>query len=126
MDSNLEFVQFKRGLSKLEIEKQLSEIIVKKLNELPNVTDIKVNPELILFVCRIIENSIDNNSKTIKLDKKQFVVSVLNKMFGYNNSELKQANDIIQFLFDTKKINKVHLFVKLKHYAWGWIKRKWL
>lgn len=125
MDSNLVYVRFKRKLFKADLEKQLQNIIEEKVKALPNYVDLRLHPELILLCCQLVENTISNNKKA-KVDKKQLVLDVLTKIFTYNASDKKQADETIEFLHSTKKIHRVKLAVKVGHLLLDWIKRKFL
>lgn len=125
MDSNLVYVRFKRKLFKADLEKQLQQIIEDKVKSLPNHTDLRLHPELILLCCQLVENSVSNNKK-LKLDKKQLVIDVLSKIFTYNINDKKQAEEVIEFLHSAKKIHRVKLIVKIGHLVLDWIQRKFL
>ena len=66
-----------------------------------------MNPELSLLVCNIIENSISNNGKTHKIDKKQLAVEILSVPFNLTPNEINQIKDQIEFLYNNNKIIKV-------------------
>lgn len=125
MDDNLVYVKFKRKLFKADLEKQLSTIIEEKVKHLPNYVELKVHPELVLLCCQLVENSIVNNKK-LKVDKKALVVDVLNKIFGYNPTDRKTVEEIIEFLWQTGKIHKVKFVKKAGRLVWAWVKKKFL
>lgn len=125
MDDNLVYVKFKRKLFKADLEKQLSTIIEDKIKNLPNYTELKVHPELVLLCCQLVENSIDDNKK-VKVDKKELVINVLNKIFVYNPNDKKVVEEMVEFLWQTGKIHKVKFIKKAGRLVWSWIKRKFL
>jgi hypothetical protein len=120
MDS-LKHIKLKRGLKTLGLEKKLFDTINERIHELPEYNTLRLNVELILLVCNLVENGY---SKDIKKNKKELVVKILNEIFQYNNTEVKQLDETIQFLFDTGKIKKVMFIKKLIAYLVDWFKRK--
>jgi hypothetical protein len=125
MDDNLVYVKFKRKLFKADLEKQLSTIIEDKIKALPNYTELKVHPELILLCCQLVENSIEDNKK-LKVDKKELVINVMHKLFNYNPADKKTVEETIEFLWQTGKIHKVKAIKKIGRLVWDWFKRKFL
>jgi hypothetical protein len=125
MDDNLVYVKFKRKLFKADLEKQLSTVIEDKIKALPNYTELKVHPELILLCCQLVENSIEDNKK-LKIDKKDLVIAVMNKLFTYNPTDKRTVEETIEFLWQTGKIHRVKFITKAGRLVWSWIKRKFL
>lgn len=121
----LPYVKFKRGLLVVDLEKQLLEVIHTRIKTLPNYIELRMNPELILLVCNIIENMV--NDKSLKgMNKKELATKILNGLFSYNPNELKQLDTVIEFLHSTKKIKRVPFLKKLLVVFGAWIKRKLL
>jgi hypothetical protein len=121
----LPYVKFKRGLLVVDLEKQLLEVIHTRIKTLPNYIELRMNPELILLVCNIIENMV--NDKSLKgMNKKELATKILNGLFSYNQNELKQLDTVIEFLHSTKKIKRVPILKKLLVVFGAWIKRKLL
>ena len=42
------------------------------MQSIPDIQKLRMNPELTLLVCNIIENSISNNGTTHKIDKNNY------------------------------------------------------
>ncbi len=53
---SLNHVKLKRILLSSDLEKQISSAVDVRIKSLPNFTELRVNPELILLVCNLIEN----------------------------------------------------------------------
>jgi hypothetical protein len=122
---SMPYVKFKRGLLVVDLEKQLLDVIHTRIKTLPNYIELRMNPELILLVCNIIENMV--NDKSLKgMNKKELATKILNGLFTYNSPELKQLDTIIEFLHSSKKIKRVHLLRKMVVVFGAWIKRKLL
>ena len=75
--------KFKR----LERIGDLSKAIETKIKLLPDFNDLKFDPDIILYVCDIIENNIKQN-EVKSFDKKQIVISILQKCYTFNSVEL--------------------------------------
>jgi hypothetical protein len=119
----MDLVKFKRQLARADLERKLGELLEQKVKSLPDYDTLKLNPELILLVARLVEEGTD---KQLCIDKKELVMKVLDNIFGYSESDKRLLDDQIEFLHATKKIKKVKLTIKILHYVWDWIKRHWL
>jgi len=84
-----------------------------------------VDNELILFVCYCVEELVE---KKYNIDKKEFVVEILTKVFSGNISQLEynQIRSQIDFAYENQLIRKVELNYKIRMVLWDWIKRKFL
>ena len=101
-------VPFVHALEKNNIFNCIRDVIIQKLQKIPELQKLKLNPELTLLVCNIIENFISNNSKNHKIDKKQLAIEILTTTFGLTILEIQQLKDQIDFLYNNKKIKKVY------------------
>lgn len=122
MDS-LIYVNYKRSLLVSDVEKQLSDIIETRIKALPNYLEHKLNPELILLCCNLVENGSKNISK---LNKKALVIKILQAIFTLNPAEIKQLDNVIEFLHSNGKIKLVGVVKKIKIVGKDWLKRKLL
>ena len=119
----MDLVKFKRGLARADLERKLGELLEQKVKSLPDYSGLKLNPELILLICNMIE---EGSKKEHNIDKKDLAMKVLDNIFKYSESEKRLLDDQIEFLHATKKIKKVRLVVKLIHYLIDWIQRRFL
>ena len=122
MDS-LIYVNYKRSLLVSDVEKQLSDIIETRIKALPNYLEHKLNPELILLACNLVENGSKNISK---LNKKGLVIKILQGIFTLNPVEIKQLDNVIEFLHSNGKIKLVGVVKKIRIVGKDWLKRKLL
>lgn len=120
--SDLVYVDYKNSLLKNQLEKRLEEAIVAKIHSLNEYQQYKVDVELILLVCNLVENGMSDYG--IKIDKKQFVIKVLSRIYTYSPNDIKHIDEIIQFLYDNNRIKRVKLWKKVTLIVWDWIKRK--
>lgn len=126
---NLCYVKLKNHLLTLDLENQLVTIIEKKVKAIPNYLDLKLDNDLILYVCNIVENSdISKKSKIKKkkIDKKEFVITILTRIFGYLDSDKKQVDRIIEHMYIKGDIKKIPILKKCKSLMFEWVKKKLL
>lgn len=118
-----QFVIYKRHLAKLNLEKEMLSALEEKIKGLPNYQTLRLNPEMVLLCCNIIENSV---SKKDKVQKKDLAIKVLNSFFTYNDADKKVVEEQIEFLWSNKRIKKIKLFKKVWLFLGEWIQRKFL
>ena len=102
---DLSFVKGSSKLVKAEKLEVIFQAILSRVRALPEVNNFRNNTDLIHLVCNLAENAI--KKKWGSVDKKSFVVRVLNTLFTYNVVEKTQVEDVIEFLHSNNQINKV-------------------
>ena len=85
-----------------------------------------MHPELTSLVCNIVENSIKNNGKNHKIDKKQLVIEILSAPFSLNVNEIQYIKDQIDYLFSNGKIKVIPILKVVLKSITGWLQRKFL
>ncbi len=85
---------------------ELSKEIVSKVQAMPDLNELKLDLDIILYVCNIIENNIKQN-ETKSIDKKKIVVDIINKCTPLNATELLILNKMIGFLHSNHLIQKI-------------------
>ena len=105
------FVPFERKLQRVDIEKQLIQTLERKIRSLPDFLSLKLNPEIVLFACNLIEHIV---KKKYKIDKKQLCINVLSTIFAFTEVDKKSAGEIIDFLHSTNSIKRATLWKKIK------------
>ena len=80
--------------------------IVQKLEaEIPEIQDLKLNPEITKLVCSLVEDIIKKGNP-FGIDKQSLVLEILTKQFDLTAEEQHQVNQQITFLFDNGQIKK--------------------
>jgi hypothetical protein len=118
-------LSFVKGSSKLVKAEKLEVIynaILSRVRALPDVNNFRNNTDLIHLVCNLAENAI--KKKWGQVDKKAFVVRILNTLFTYNVLEKAQVEDVIEFLHSNNQINKVENAKKVYACGKNWLKKK--
>lgn len=122
----LNYVKLKNNLKHLDLEKQLITTIDQRIKSLPNHNELRLNPELILLVCNLVENAVFDKKTKLKVDKKALVVRVLHSVFNYTEPDKKQVDQHIEFLHANGQIKKVSFAKKCSSIVWDWLSRKFL
>ena len=105
------YVPFERKLQKVDIEKQLIATLENRIRSLPNFQELKLNPELVLYACNLIENIV---KRKYKIDKKNLCVNVLTSIFAFTDADKKSCGEIVEFLHSTGQIKKATFWKKVK------------
>ena len=112
----------KNSLSKHFVFHNLVQVLIKKIKEeIPKFEDLKLNIELTLLCCNIVENTV---KKKTKVDKEKLVVDALTEIFTLQEIEQNTIKDHIEFLHTNKKIVKVDETVKFFKTVGDWFARK--
>ena len=111
----------KNSLSKHFVFHDLVNVLVTKIKEIPKFEELKLNIELTLLCCNIVENSV---KKKTKVDKEKLVVESLTQIFTLNEDEQKTIKNHIEFLHTNKRIVKIDEVKKFFKDAGAWFVRK--
>jgi hypothetical protein len=80
--------------------------IVQKIeDEIPELQNLKLNPEITKLVCNLVEEIIKKGNP-FDIDKQQLVLEILTKQFNLTDDEKYQINQQITFLFDNGQNKK--------------------
>jgi hypothetical protein len=103
---------------------EIKDIILKRLQEFPNVTNYKFNNEFLSFSMTLIEHLV---KKTDKISKKELLLEIFDVLFPELTLEEKQQiSTNVEFLLDNKQIKKVSNYKLFKASCSEWITRKFL
>ena len=121
---NLELIKLKRTLEKHKSVESLQREITNLLFQIPNVNNMVKDPELILYVCNMIENNSYHGSQ--KLDKRDICIKVLISLNPEvnNDNDLNTINKMIEFLHSNGKIKKLNSFKKYGGMVGNWLLKK--
>jgi hypothetical protein len=83
-------------------------------SDIPFICELKMNPELTLLVCNVVEELIPNKSG---IDKKLLVVTILNNIFegALTSEEISLIESQVEYDFEHKKFNKVRASRKITY-----------
>ena len=81
--------------------------IIEKVSDIPNHIEYKHNMELLKMVCSILEQEVDNKKNNIKIDKKDIVFRVWNRLFdAMKPADIKDLEANIKYLWENGQIKK--------------------
>ncbi len=89
----------------------VNHILVKLKDKINQIEKLKLDPEFILHVCNLIENSNVHN-----INKKELALKVLSQVFGFNDNDTTEISQQIDFLYNCGKIKKTTFVTSAKHY----------
>ena len=119
-----ELVDYKNELNTHVVKNNLIDKIVEKINKIPKHHELRLNPEMILLVCNIVENTI---TKSDKVSKKEVVIDVFKQINHITcENDINLLGSLIEFLHSNDKIKKVKLLRKATFYTIDWLKKKFL
>ncbi len=121
---NLSFVKPKNKLKSKIFKSDLCNEIVKRILEFENHLSLRNDPELLKFICDLVENGVKKTDEKNKVDKKELVLEIYCKVFCLNENEKKHISDQIEFLCDNELIVKVHSVKKNSKIFINYIKSK--
>ena len=119
--ADVDLVSLKNSLVKDQRVADLSIIVKDKIASLPPNVSYKNNSELILYVCKLVENLI---CKKDGLNKKDLVINILRPLLGLTDAESKLTGEIIEFLHSNGLIQKIKNVKKIKNSIVSWFKKK--
>ena len=121
-NTNLKLVKLKRSVLGHRSKYQLVHDVLEVLNTIHNLDALKNDPEFLLLVCNLVENS---NEET-ELNKKEIVLEVFKSLFAELNNEqdLKKISDMVDFLRSNKRIKKVSTVMKYLSKFSSWVLKK--
>lgn len=90
--------------------------IVEQIKKIPNLTGFRLSNELTALICNIVEQSVKDNAKKEKVDKKKLVIAILSSVFGLNPQEQITVGTQIEYLLENKLIKRVVKAVSTKVY----------
>jgi hypothetical protein len=114
-------VDYKHAIKNHLAEHQTFYDVKNTIQRIPEFQLLKMDDELTLFVCKVVENLV---KKKNKIDKKALVIRVLKDLFQLNEDEIKIIEKSIEFLWNNGKIKKTSTIKYLKRSGFAWISKK--
>ena len=118
-----ELVVFKNTLAAHVKQNKIIDDVCKILSEIPDLNRMRLDPELSLYVCNIIENLIDKKDKK-EISKLDLASTILTKACNLEENELNVVVKQIKFFDNNGRIKKASTTKKISKSAWEWFKRK--
>ena len=118
-----ELVVFKNTLAAHVKQNKIIDDVCKIISEIPELNRMKLDPELTVYVCNILENLIEKSDKK-EINKLNLASMILTKACNLEENDLDAVIKQINFLDNNGRIKKASTVKKLSKSAWGWFKRK--
>lgn len=112
---------FKNTISRQLKKEKLKKDIIEKLNEIPDLQNLKMDIELALFVCRCIESEVKKEDKIVKKD---IFIEIIQSIFNLNRDEILIVEKQLEFLHENNKITKSKIFNYVCNSVSDWFSRK--
>jgi len=93
-------------------------LLVTKLNALPNIKNLKDDLEVLKFACMIIENKVAGKPYEDKINKKEVVYLAYEKVFGASVLNRATQEAQIDFLYNNEQITIIYWAYRI----WSYIK----
>ena len=121
-----DLVQFKNTVA-IHIKSQsIITDCVETLSKLPDFnTKLKFDPEIIVYVCSIVENLIKKEDKK-EISKLDLVSTILVKAWNLEENELDLVIKQIKFVCNNNQVKKVSKSKKYGKYIKDWLVKKLL
>ena len=121
-----ELIAFKNTVKSHIKSQSIINDVVKTLSELPDFnTKLKFDPEIIVYVCSIVENMIKKEDKK-EISKLDLVSTILVKAWNLEENELDLVIKQIKFVCNNNQVKKVSKSKKYKKYIKDWLVKKLL
>jgi hypothetical protein len=121
--SNL--VEFKHTLASHIEQNKIIDEIVQIVSQIPNFSILKMDPEVTVYVCNVIEQKIKGEHKK-NVSKINLATLILTKIWNLEENELDIVTKQIKFLDNNGAIKKVSKSKKYKKYIKDWLVKKLL
>jgi hypothetical protein len=114
-------LKFKNSISRKLKREKLKKDIIEKLNQVPDLQNLKMDIELALFVCRCIETEVKKEDKIVKKD---LFIEIIQVIFSLNRDEVLVIEKQLEFLHENNKITKSKIINYVCNSVADWFSRK--
>jgi hypothetical protein len=95
----------------------IKQTIMDRIEHIPNMELLRGTVQLISLICNMIEElTKPKNRKSKELDKKEIALQILEKLFDISDLEKGIAGKNIEYLHDSKGINRANKAKKARRY----------
>ena len=121
-----ELIEFKNTVKAHIKQSTIVNDVVETLSKLPDFnTKLKFDPEIIVYVCSIVENMIKKEDKK-EISKLDLVSTILVKAWNLEENELDLVIKQIKFVCNNNQVKKVSKSKKYKKFIKDWLVKKLL
>lgn len=125
MSSSFVFVNPQNALYRDAKVSKLINKILEKVSNIPNYQDHRNDMELLRMITIMIEHSVNNKGKKVKIDKADIVFQIYNKLFDkITPNEINSIKSNIEYLHNNNHIKKVGCLNVIIGILKDWFKRR--
>jgi hypothetical protein len=112
----------KNSLKRAITKNKIFEEIISELQKIADLPILKLDLELLSYVCNLVENLV---KKKTQIDKKALVLEIFSKLFpDISTDDIQQIDKNIEYLFENGKINKLAAVVYCSKCLFEYLKKK--
>ena len=120
-----DLVEFKHTLASHIEQNKIIDEITQIISQIPNFINLRMDPEVTVYVCNVIEQKIKGEHKK-NVSKLDLATLILTKVWNLEENELDIVTKQIKFLDNNGAIKKVSKSKKYKKYIKDWLVKKLL
>jgi hypothetical protein len=121
-NKSIEKLVLKNTLKSHYSEKAMIELVVGKIKEIPEYSQLKSDIELTLIVCKMIETITSDSD--LKLDKLQTIIEIYKKSFDMSTDDQLALVNVVNFLHQNNSFLYKKSFLNKAAKAVGWVLSK--
>ena len=118
-----DLVEFKHTLASHIEQNKIIDEITQIISQIPNFINLRMDPEVTVYVCNVIEQKIKGEHKK-NVSKLNLATLILTKVWNLEENELDVVIKQIKFLDNNGAIKKVSKSKKYGKYLKQWIIKK--
>ena len=118
-----DLVNFKNTVALHIKQNKLVDDVITKIKEIPNLNDLRLDPELTKYICNVIKNTITKQEEKI-ICQSNLCATILIKLLDLDDREINAVDKQIKYLENNNEIKTVKVSKKLKKSMWAWFKKK--
>ena len=116
-----QFVHPKFNLSKDVKKSEILNYLVSEMCTIPDYMKYKLDTEFISYTCNIVENIV---KKKHGINKKELVINSFSKLFNITPKEQLIIENIVDFLWNNKRIKKIKKLSIYTGLIMKWLSKK--
>lgn len=120
-----DLVEFKHTLASHIEQNKIIDEITQIVSQIPNFINLKMDPEVTVYVCNVIEQKIKGEHKK-NVSKLDLATLILTKVWNLEENELDAVIKQIKFICNNNQVKKVSKSKKYKKYIKDWLVKKLL
>jgi len=120
-----DLVEFKHTLASHIEQNKIIDEITQIISQIPNFINLRMDPEVTVYVCNVIEQKIKGEHKK-NVSKLDLATLILTKVWNLEENELDAVIKQIKFICNNNQVKKVSKSKKYKKYIKDWLVKKLL